>query len=146
MPTHFRSALAILLIAPLCAVAETPAERPWSLRPVVRPQIPVADTDGWARNPIDAFVWQRLAAAKITPSAAANQRTLVRRAWFDLLGLPPGHLLPDTDILANPGRWAAEVDRLLANPHYGERWGRHWLDVAGYADSCLLYTSPSPRD
>ena len=135
IPTHFRSALAILLIAPLCAVAETPAERPWSLRPVVRPQIPVADTDGWARNPIDAFVWQRLAAAKITPSAAANQRTLVRRAWFDLLGLPPGHLLPDTDILANPGRWAAEVDRLLANPHYGERWGRHWLDVARYADT-----------
>ena len=100
MPTHFRSALAILLIAPLCAVAETPAERPWSLRPVVRPPIPVANTDGWARNPIDAFVWQRLAAATITPSSAANQRTLVRRAWCDLLGLPPGHLLPDADILA----------------------------------------------
>ena len=135
MPSHFRSTLALLLIAPCCAIGGDPADRPWSLRPVIRPPVPVVNTHGWARNPIDAFVWQRLAAVRLAPSAAANHRTLVRRAWFDLLGLPPGHLLPDDDILAGPGRWAAQVDRLLANPHYGERWGRHWLDVARYADT-----------
>ena len=135
MPNHFRFTLALLLIAPCCVIAGDASDRPWSLRPVVRPAIPAVNTHGWARNPIDVFVWQRLAAAGLTPSAAANHRTMVRRAWFDLLGLPPGHLLPDDDILATPGRWAAQVDRLLANPHYGERWGRHWLDVARYADT-----------
>ncbi len=135
MPNRLRYALALLLIAPCCVMADAPSEIPWSLQPVSRPTVPVVDSGGWARNPIDAFTWHRLATARLTPSPAADHRTLVRRAWFDLLGLPPGHLLPDDDILADPGRWSAEVDRLLANPHYGERWGRHWLDVARYADT-----------
>ena len=91
---------------------------------------------GWCRTPIDRFVLAALEARGIRPNARADRRTLIRRVYFDLLGLPPS---PEEvkAFVADPAPDAYEklVDRLLASPHYGERWGRHWLDVARYADS-----------
>lgn len=106
------------------------------LRAVAEP--PVRDAD-WPRTAIDKFILARLEAAKIPPSAPATARQLIRRVTFDLIGLPP---TPDEvrEFVAASERdaqaaLAALVDRLLKSPHYGERWGRHWLDVARYADS-----------
>jgi hypothetical protein len=115
------------------AVAKAPAADPanhWAFRPVVRPDVPKG------ANPIDLLVRVRLAAAGLTPAPPAEPRALIRRATFDLTGLPPTPaeveaFLKDT----SPGAFATVVDRLLASPAYGERWGRHWLDVARYADS-----------
>jgi hypothetical protein len=110
----------------------------WSLRPVVRPAVPnIAGEDpSIARNPIDAFVQARLQKEGLTLSAAADRRILIRRLYFDLTGLPPppadvDRFLSDPD----PRAYEALVDRLLASPHYGERWARHWLDVAHYGDT-----------
>jgi hypothetical protein len=105
----------------------------WSFRPVVRPPVPA---DGDPADPIDAFVRVRLAAAGLVPTPPADRATLLRRVTFDLTGLPP---TPDEmeAFLADgaPGAFARVVDRLLASPHHGEHWGRHWLDVVRYADS-----------
>jgi len=102
----------------------------WSFQPIRRPTPPV---DG---NPIDAFVLKKLQEKGLSFSPEADRRTLIRRAYFDLLGLPP---TPDEvdRFLADeaPDAYGRLIDRLLESPHYGERWGRHWLDVAGYADS-----------
>ncbi|HVU88880.1 MAG TPA: DUF1553 domain-containing protein [Pirellulales bacterium] len=107
----------------------------WSLQPLVRPAVPSARGD-WGRNPIDAFVDERLAAAGLKPSPPADRRTLLRRAKFDLLGLPP---TPEEveQFLADTSADAYEqlIDRLLASPHYGERWGRHWLDVVRFGET-----------
>jgi len=108
----------------------------WSLRPIVRPKIPAIESRGWIRNPLDAFVLARLDAARIKPATTADRETLIRRLSFDLVGLPP--TLSEVDAFRadnQPGAYERLVDRLLASPHYGERWGRHWLDVARYADS-----------
>ncbi|MDA1013992.1 MAG: DUF1553 domain-containing protein [Planctomycetota bacterium] len=95
----------------------------------------VKDTE-WLRSPIDAFVLSRLENAGLPPAARADKRTLIRRATFDLIGLPPTPRELD-EFLADdsPDAFARLVDRLLASPHYGQRWGRHWLDVVRYADS-----------
>ena len=90
----------------------------------------------WARNDVDRFILAALEAKGLKPSPEADRRTLIRRATFDLLGLPPtpeevAAFVADT----SPQAWERVVDRLLASPHYGERWGRHWLDLARYADS-----------
>ncbi|HEY1065968.1 MAG TPA: DUF1549 domain-containing protein, partial [Pirellulales bacterium] len=109
--------------------------RHWSFQPVQRPDVP-ASSDAWIKNPIDAFVLRELQSHKLTPVPPADKRTLLRRATFDLTGLPP---TPEetAEFLADESPQAFEkvVDRLLASPRYGERWGRHWLDVARYADS-----------
>ncbi|RMG34884.1 MAG: DUF1553 domain-containing protein [Planctomycetota bacterium] len=112
----------------------------WSLRPLTRPRIPQLDAVGRrdrVRNPIDRFVVRRLIEHDLPQSPPADRRTLVRRLYFDLLGLPP---TPEEirDFLSDQHPLAYErlVDRLLASPHYGERWGRHWLDVVKYADTC----------
>ena len=111
----------------------------WSFRKPVRPAVPeVASLDHGDRvvNAIDAFVLRKLEQEGILPAPLADRHTLVRRAYFDLLGLPPS---PEqvkkfvTDDSADA--WPKLIDELLASPHYGERWGRHWLDVARYADS-----------
>lgn len=110
--------------------------RLWSLRPVVRPEIPnVRDTD-WVRNPIDAFILRRLEDEGLEPAPQAGRIALIRRATFDLHGLPPtpeeiDAFLADT----SDDAFAKVVERLLDSPRYGERWGRHWLDLASYADS-----------
>lgn len=104
----------------------------WSFRPVTRPKVP-AFAGG---NPVDAFLLAKLADKNLTFSPEADRRTLIRRLTVDLIGLPPA---PDEVAQFESDRsadaYAKLVDRLLANPHYGERWGRHWLDVARYADN-----------
>jgi hypothetical protein len=108
----------------------------WSFRPVTTPALPTVQGEAWVRNPIDRFVLARLEAAGLTPAPPADRRTLLRRVSFDLTGLPP---TPEevAAFEADPAPDAYErlIDRLLASPRYGERWGRHWLDVARYADT-----------
>ena len=108
----------------------------WSLRPLSRPTVPTVANRSWVRTPIDAFVLARLEANRLRPAPEADRRTLLRRLCFDLTGLPP---TPEqmSAFLADPRPDAYErlVDSLLGSPAYGERWGRHWLDVARYADT-----------
>ena len=108
----------------------------WAYRPL-RPTAPPAVKDAaWAANPIDRFVLARLEAKGIAPAADADRRTLIRRVTFDLTGLPPTPEEVEA-FVADPAPDAYEkvVDRLLASPHYGERWARHWLDPARFAES-----------
>jgi hypothetical protein len=115
----------------------TPEERAfWAFQPVRRPDIPSLPPSAGARNPVDAFLLAGLREKGLGFAPEADKRTLLRRACFDLLGLPPTP--EETDrFLADDRLDAFEhlIDRMLASPRYGERWGRHWLDVAGYADS-----------
>ncbi len=115
--------------------AKAEANDLWSLRPLRAVQVPEG-TDEWCRTPLDRFVFAALKGKGLKPSPMADKYTLIRRATFDLTGLPP---TPDeiTAFLRDdaPGAWERLVDRLLASPAYGERWARHWLDVARYADS-----------
>lgn len=107
----------------------------WSFQPITRREVP-QQLEDWVQNPIDAFVLEKLNQAQLTPASRADRRTLIRRVTFDLTGLPPTpeeieRFLGDS----SPGAYERLVDRLLASPAYGERWGRHWLDVVRYADS-----------
>jgi len=108
----------------------------WSFLPVSNPKIPSVRAETWIKNPVDAFVLSKLDDVDLHPAPPADKRTLIRRISFDLIGLPPtpeevnAFLLDDS-----PNAYSKLVDRLLESPHYGERWGRHWLDVARYADS-----------
>ena len=96
---------------------------------------PCRNTDQ-ARNPIDRFLLARLEANGLTFSPEASRLALVRRLYFDLWGLPPSPEQTDAFLADHrPDAWERLIDSLLASPHYGERWGRHWLDLAGYADS-----------
>ncbi|HMC27564.1 MAG TPA: PSD1 and planctomycete cytochrome C domain-containing protein, partial [Verrucomicrobiae bacterium] len=107
----------------------------WSLKPVERPTIPAGAKRGQG-NPIDAFVFARLAENKLTPSREADRRTLIRRAYFDLLGLPPApEEVRKFEQDKSPEAYEKLVDSLLASPHYGERWARHWLDVVRFAET-----------
>jgi len=106
----------------------------WAYQPLRKPGVPADATS----SPIDAFILQRLGELKITPAPLADRRTLIRRVTFDLVGLPPTPAEIEA-FLADPApddqAFARVVDRLLASPHYGEHWARHWLDVVRYADS-----------
>lgn len=108
----------------------------WSLKPLQRPSLPAVKDSSWISSPVDRFVLARLETEKIAPSPSASRETLLRRLYLDLLGLPPS---PDelAEYLTDnrPDAYECLVDRLLASPHFGERWGRHWLDLARYADS-----------
>lgn len=108
----------------------------WALQRVRRPNLPNVRQPGWVRNPIDAFVLSRLEAKNIEPAPAADKITLLRRASLDLVGLPPTPAETEA-FLEDPSSDALDkaVDRLLSSPHYGERWARHWLDLARYAES-----------
>jgi hypothetical protein len=108
----------------------------WSFQPIRRPPVPQAPPGAAVRNSIDAFLLDKLAARKLGFSPEADRPTLIRRLSFDLVGLPPSP--EEFEEFVRDSRTDAYehlVDRLLASPHYGERWARHWLDVAGYADS-----------
>ena len=108
----------------------------WSFQPVVRPAIPPLRNRSWARSPIDAFVLSRLEAEGISPSREASQEALFRRVHLDLTGLLPNRQEQNAFFLDNrPDAYERLVDRLLASPHYGEKWARYWLDLARYADS-----------
>ena len=112
------------------------ARQYWSLKPVVRPAVPEVKNSGSVRNAIDALVIAKLERAGLTPGVEADRRSLLRRVTWDLTGLPP---TPEETAAfvadETPEAYEAAVDRLLASPGFGERWGRHWLDVARYADT-----------
>ena len=118
----------------------------WSFQPIRRPAVPKTKPRDRARTPIDAFLLSALAKKKLGFSPDAERITLLRRATFDLTGLPP---TPDEveAFVADtaPDAYEKLIDRLLDSPHYGERWGRHWLDVAGYADSDGYSDADPPR-
>lgn len=108
----------------------------WSFQPVKKPAVPGVKNKDWTKNPIDAFVMAKLEEKQIEPNKPADKRTLLRRATLDMTGLPPTDKEVDAFLADNsPNAFEKVVDRLLASPAYGERWGRHWLDVARYADS-----------
>ncbi len=115
----------------------TPEERAyWAFQPPKRVTPPRAAQPAWNKNPIDAFLFAAMKAKGLKPSPRADRRTLIRRAYLDLTGLPPS---PE-EVAAfekdnAPDAWERLVDKLLASPHYGERWARHWLDLVRFADS-----------
>lgn len=123
--------------APPAAMVVTDEDRQfWSFRPLGSPAVPAVKNEGWPRTAIDRFVLAAQEAKGLHPNAEAARRTLIRRAYFDLLGLPPQ---PEevAKFVADPDPLAYEklIDRLLESEHYGERWARHWMDVARYAES-----------
>lgn len=108
----------------------------WSFMPISNPKPPKASDPGWVKTPVDAFILAKLDESGLKPAAPADKRTLIRRATFDLTGLPPTPEEVDAFISdPSPNAFDRVIDRLLESPAYGERWGRHWLDVARYADS-----------
>jgi hypothetical protein len=112
-----------------------PSQDHWAFKPVI-PREPPVDPSGWSTHPVDRFIAAGQRAAGVRPVAAAGKRALIRRVTFGLIGLPPtpeeiAGFLEDS----SPGSFARVVERLLANPRYGERWGRHWMDVVRYADT-----------
>jgi hypothetical protein len=114
----------------------TPRPKHWAFIPPQRPALPVVHNTAWARNPIDRFVLAKLEAEGLKPSPEADRATLLRRLSLDLIGLPPTPAELDNFLSdKSPNAWEKQVDRLLASPHYGEKWARQWLDGARYADS-----------
>ncbi len=108
----------------------------WAFKPVVWPTPPKVRQKEWVSNPIDAFVLAKLEAKRLTPSPPAGRRVLIRRLHLDLIGLPPTPEEVDAFVGdTRPDAYERLVDRLLASPHFGERWGRHWLDLARFAES-----------
>ena len=108
----------------------------WSFQKIVRPELPKIQNEKWATNEIDRFILHRLEAKKLSPAPVASKATLIRRVYYDLVGLPPtpkqvAEFLKDS----SPDAYEKLVDRLLASPQYGEKWARHWLDVVRYAES-----------
>jgi hypothetical protein len=140
-PSWVRTTLALALLCQgLCGATASPSlestRQHWSFQPLKRPAKPTVVQKSWPRTDLDPFILARLEQAGSTPLAAADKQTLIRRATFDVLGLPPtteevrSFLADDS-----PEAFAKVVDRLLDSPHYGEHWGRHWLDVVRYADT-----------
>ncbi len=108
----------------------------WAFQPVREPVLPVVQNVHWSRTSVDPFVLEKLEAAKVAPSPVADRRTLLRRVTFDLLGLPPRYdEVREFENDLSDNAYEKVIDRLLASPRYGERWGRLWLDVARYADT-----------
>jgi mono/diheme cytochrome c family protein len=108
----------------------------WAFQPMARTGPPSVTNTGWVRNPIDQFILAGMETKGLAPSRPADRLTLLRRATYDLIGLPPTEAeIRDFMTDQSPNAFAKVVDRLLASPRYGEKWGRHWLDVARYADS-----------
>lgn len=116
--------------------ADAAPKQHWSYVKPVRPPLPPVHTTGWVRNPIDRFILARLEKDGLKPSPEADRPTLIRRVSLDLIGLPPSPAEVDAFVADRaPGAYERVVDRLLNSPHYGEQWGRHWLDIARYADT-----------
>jgi len=131
-------ASAILLVlawaaSPLPAAAEDDRDW-WAFQPLVNPEIPAVQDERWSQNPIDRFIYHRLAENKIQPAPQADRTTLARRLYFNLIGLPPTPEQID-DFVADqsPEAWEKLIDRLLSDPRYGEHWARFWLDLVRYA-------------
>src|SRR6185369_8503471 len=113
--------------------------RHWAFQPrkvVPPPAFTDAADKAWIKSPIDGYILAALKKAGLRPAPAADRPTLIRRVTFDLTGLPPTTAEIDEFVRdKSPDAWEKVVDRLLASPHYGEQWGRHWLDVVRFAES-----------
>jgi hypothetical protein len=108
----------------------------WAWQPLTKPSVPSVQDSAWAKTPVDNFILAKLEEKGLKPNPPTDKRTLIRRATFDLVGLPPTAAEVDAFLKdESPEAFAKVVDRLLASPQYGERWGRHWLDVARYSDT-----------
>jgi mono/diheme cytochrome c family protein len=108
----------------------------WSFEPLARAGAPAVNDGGWSRTPVDRFIFARLQTAGLTPNPRASKQALIRRAYFDLVGLPPTPEAVEAFLMDDsPEAYAHLVDKLLASPHHGERWARHWLDLARFAES-----------
>src|ERR1051326_9097894 len=108
----------------------------WSLQPLLKPVVPQVKDQSWARTPIDQFILAKLEEKGLRPSLPAAKRTLLRRVYFDLIGLPPTPAEMDAFLEdRSPGAYEKIVDRLLESPRHGERWARHWLDVVHFAET-----------
>jgi len=108
----------------------------WAFRPLLNASVPKTQLAGWARTPVDQFILAPLEEKKLTPNAVASQEKLIRRAYFDLLGLPPTpQEIDDFVKQTSPDAYDQLINRLLASDRYGERWARHWLDVVRFAES-----------
>ena len=133
----FRQGFLAVIVGLMVLAASAQADGPSSrFPPPQRPEIPKVQNKSWCANPIDAFVLARLEAAGLAPSPCADKLRLLRRVTFDLTGLPPtleeqGAFLKDNSADA----YSKVVERLLASPHYGERWAEHWLDLVRYAET-----------
>lgn len=130
------------------AGAAESARMHWAFQPVHKPALPAVKAESWPQTDVDRYILAKLESEGLAPSERADRRTLLRRATFDLIGLPPTPAETaafETDPAPTPQAFAAVVDRLLASPHYGERWGRYWLDVARYADNkgYIFFEEPS---
>jgi len=112
------------------------AKKHWAFQPIVQPKLPAVSDVRWERTPVDRFILSALDKAGIQPSPPADKYTLIRRATFDLHGLPPTiEEVKAFETDTSSDAYLRLIDRLLASPRYGERWARHWLDVARYADN-----------
>ncbi len=123
-------------VKPLLTEVSVARTQHWAFQTVQKPAVPKVKKSSWVQTPVDNFILAKLEEKKLKPAPQADRRTLIRRLNYNLLGLPP---TPE-EVIAferdkSPDAYAKVVDRLLASPHYGERWGRHWLDVARYADT-----------
>lgn len=108
----------------------------WSFRPLSNPAVPAVKAAAWPKTDIDRFILAKQEQAGLKPNDTATKRTLIRRAYFDLLGLPPTPEQVDQFVNdADPQAWPKLIDQLLESPHYGERWARHWMDIARFAES-----------
>ncbi|MBI5433270.1 MAG: DUF1553 domain-containing protein [Planctomycetes bacterium] len=122
--------------APVAARTVPKPEEHWALRALTDPTPPTVRDERWVRNGVDRFVLARLESEGLAPAPFATKRELLERVHFDLVGLPPtSEALAEFERDPEPDAYERVVDRLLASPHYGERWGRYWLDLARYADS-----------
>ena len=120
------------------------ADSHWAFQPITQPKVPEID-DTWVRTPIDAFILEELHAAGLKPSAIADRRTLLRRAFYDLTGLPPTfEQVQSFESGYTSDSFGQMVGQLLASPRYGEKWGRHWLDVSRYSDTNGQRPAPTP--
>lgn len=118
----------------------------WAFQPLKAPAIPTGSDDGWAKTDIDRLVLVKMKSKSLKPTAPADRRTLLRRATLDLTGLPPTDAeVKEFEQDKDPNAYEKVVDRLLASPRYGERWGRHWLDVARYGDDDIRGLDPRGR-
>ena len=112
------------------------ARKFWSFRKPTEPKLPTVESSAWPREDLDHFILSQLEENGLTPAPATDKRTLICRATYDLIGLPPTVAEIEAFLTdRSPNAFSKIVERLLASPHYGEKWGRHWLDVARYADS-----------
>lgn len=123
------------------------AEKYWAFRPIARPVPPSGVDATWVANPIDAFILAKMASAGLQPAPAAEKRTLIRRVCLDVLGLPPTPEDVDAFVAdSSPDSYEKLVNRVLASPHYGERWARHWLDVIRFAETNGFETNTPRRN